>query len=159
MRRQLETGKEYELEWSDGSLSRQRSCFMFGAFTKRQPLAIGDHVLAVCNRKSMEYMPGVVMERGSDETHLRVKFCNEAEYVFPKSFIIPLKLPPPSSFSLSISLHFRHFLACRRDDVLAEQCFWLSSEYFERASRFYRLRLTRPSRPATTTTGESDAKT
>ena len=73
---QLDTHKEYDLEWADGRRSRQRSCFIFGAFTKKHPLAIGDHVLAVANEKSLTYLPGRIVRATNSRTTLQVDFCN-----------------------------------------------------------------------------------
>ena len=76
VREQLDTHKEYRIEWADGALSTQRSCFIFGAFTKKHPLAVGDHVLAVANERSLTYLPGRIIKPTNSRTTLQVDFCN-----------------------------------------------------------------------------------
>lgn len=67
-------GREYMLEWCDGSLSRQKSINIFGTFTKHHPLAIGDHVLAMVDTHQHVYLPGWVA--GIVGNKINIKFCN-----------------------------------------------------------------------------------
>lgn len=58
----LKRGNFYNIEWADGHLSRQHSQHIFGAFSRRQRMALGDHVLAMNNFSSLTYLPGEIME-------------------------------------------------------------------------------------------------
>ncbi|XP_021341552.1 uncharacterized protein LOC110442323 isoform X2 [Mizuhopecten yessoensis] len=67
-------GREYMLEWCDGSVTRQKSINIFGTFTKHHPLAIGDHVLAMVDEHQHVYLPGWVAGIIGDK--INIKFCN-----------------------------------------------------------------------------------
>lgn len=67
-------GREYMLEWCDGTVMRQKSINIFGTFTKHHPLAIGDHVLAMVDTHQHVYLPGWVAGIISDK--INIKFCN-----------------------------------------------------------------------------------
>ncbi|XP_064636642.1 von Willebrand factor A domain-containing protein 3B-like isoform X2 [Lineus longissimus] len=67
-------GRQYVISWADGNLSVQTSAAIFGAFTKRRPLAIGDHVLAIADPVRLAYLPGTI--RDISNKQLIVKFCD-----------------------------------------------------------------------------------
>nr|XP_006818317.1 PREDICTED: von Willebrand factor A domain-containing protein 3B-like [Saccoglossus kowalevskii] len=77
-------GRQYIVEWADGSLQIQNSSCIFGAFTKRHRLALGDKVLAIINSQSLVYLPGVITSVNGNE--LVVKFCDgrSSSHVDPK---------------------------------------------------------------------------
>lgn len=87
VKEQLDTGKEYRIEWANGKTATQMSCFMFGAFTKKHPLAIGDHVLAVANQKSLTYLPGRIIKSTNKRTTLQVDFCNGTTWVLSNKLL------------------------------------------------------------------------
>ncbi len=69
------TGREYEIEGSDGRRQRQASVHVFGAFTKRHPLAPGDHVLCAADPHHLHYLPGVVTAAARGQ--VSVSLCDE----------------------------------------------------------------------------------
>ncbi|CAH1777455.1 unnamed protein product [Owenia fusiformis] len=75
IREKIGNNRQYVIEWSDGSLSVQSATFIFGAITKRHPLAIGDRVLAIADESQLLYLPGWITD--SDGEKLTVKFANK----------------------------------------------------------------------------------
>ncbi|XP_033127520.1 von Willebrand factor A domain-containing protein 3B-like isoform X2 [Anneissia japonica] len=75
---------KFHLEWADGQVSSQFTKHIFGTFTRRQRLALQDHVLAVANAVSFIYLPGKVV--GTNDGCIIVKFCNgtSSSYVDPQ---------------------------------------------------------------------------
>jgi hypothetical protein len=73
-------GREYLLEWCDGSQSHQNSIHMFGVYTKHHRLAVGDHVLAMMDEQQHMYLPGWIAGIVGDK--INIKFCEGSLYVF-----------------------------------------------------------------------------
>ena len=67
-------GREYVIEWSDKKLQVQNSAMIFGAFTRRHRLAVGDHILAIANPVSLVYLPGLITGNAGEK--LIVKLCD-----------------------------------------------------------------------------------
>ncbi|XP_033121133.1 uncharacterized protein LOC117120226 [Anneissia japonica] len=65
---------KFNLEWADGQVSSQFTKHIFGTFTRRQRLAMQDHVLAVAYAASSIYLPGEVVE--TNDGYIIVKFCD-----------------------------------------------------------------------------------
>ncbi|PIK59277.1 putative von Willebrand factor A domain-containing protein 3B [Apostichopus japonicus] len=98
----LKRGNFYNIEWADGHLSRQHSQHIFGAFSRRQRMALGDHVLAMNNFSSLTYLPGEIMEvngnklvvqfvDGTSANSVDTKQCfwlSEAYYIQAKDFFL-----------------------------------------------------------------------
>ena len=76
MKDRVGNGREYVLEWCDGSLTQQKSINIFGTFTKHHPLAVNDHILAMADDKNHLYLPGWVA--GIVGSKINIKFCNGA---------------------------------------------------------------------------------
>lgn len=74
VRERVGNGRQYIIEWADQSVQLQSSGYMFGAHTKRRPLAIGDRVLALLDPALYVYSPGWVA--GANGRRLVIKFCN-----------------------------------------------------------------------------------
>lgn len=58
----INRGNFYKIEWADGSISEQHSQHIFGAFSRRQRMALGDYVLGMLNFSSLTYLPGEIVE-------------------------------------------------------------------------------------------------
>lgn len=68
-------GRQYSIEWTDGSTCVQKAIFIFGPFSKRQKLTNGDYVLAMAvEPDQILFKPGVIKD-GS------VEFYSSSEYV------------------------------------------------------------------------------
>ncbi|CAH1267973.1 VWA3A [Branchiostoma lanceolatum] len=67
-------GRQYIVQWADETMQVQSSSCIFGAFTKRHALALGDRVLAVADPMALVYLPGWIT--GTNGQKLVVKFCN-----------------------------------------------------------------------------------
>lgn len=74
MRERVGNGRQYVIEWSDGKLNVQSADRIFGVFTKRHPLGIGDRVLALAQPKYFIYLPGWV--HAVTDGMLDIKFCD-----------------------------------------------------------------------------------
>ncbi|XP_070554779.1 von Willebrand factor A domain-containing protein 3B-like [Ptychodera flava] len=97
-------GRQYIIEWADGKLQIQNSSCIFGAFTKRHRLALGDRVLAIADNQALVYLPGTITSVNGNR--LVVKYCNGD--------------------------------TSRKVD--AQQCFWLSQDYYDSAIAYYNSR-------------------
>eukprot|EP00057_Strongylocentrotus_purpuratus_P015921 XP_011670395.1 PREDICTED: ATP-binding cassette sub-family A member 7-like [Strongylocentrotus purpuratus] len=64
----------FELEWADERVSVQNSRHIFGSFTRRQKMALGDFVLAMISEALMSYLPAKVT--GVSGNKLTVEFCD-----------------------------------------------------------------------------------
>ena len=69
----------FVIEWADDSVSYQNSRHIFGSFTRRQKMALGDYVLAMVSESTMSYLPGKVT--GVQGRKLTVEFCDGSRYV------------------------------------------------------------------------------
>lgn len=74
IRERIGDGRQYVVERSDGELAIQVATCIFGAFTKRHQLTIGDNTLAFLDTKSLVYLPGTVTD--TYQGKLVVDFCN-----------------------------------------------------------------------------------
>ena len=74
MKERVGNGREYRVEGSDGKVQLQTSLHVFGAFTKRHPLAPGDRVLTMADRHQLHYLPGWVTESQGGE--VTVNLCD-----------------------------------------------------------------------------------
>jgi len=74
IRGRIGNGRQYEVEWGDGSRSVQESTFIFGPFTKCHAITQGERVLAVADQDSLVYLPGKVISDGQQQ--LVIKFCD-----------------------------------------------------------------------------------
>ncbi|KAJ8028013.1 von Willebrand factor A domain-containing protein 3B [Holothuria leucospilota] len=116
----INRGNFYKIEWADGSISEQHSQHIFGAFSRRQRMALGDYVLGMLNFSSLTYLPGEIVEvngnklvvqfiDGSSSNTVDTKQCfwlSEAYYIQAKDFFldknsIKADSSPPSSDSES----------------------------------------------------------
>ena len=80
IRERVGNGRQYVVEGSDGKLAVQNSCHIFGAFTRRHQITLGDRVLAVADPELLLYLPGWVSSvRGAAE--MDVNFCDGSKYV------------------------------------------------------------------------------
>ncbi|XP_041462948.1 von Willebrand factor A domain-containing protein 3B-like isoform X3 [Lytechinus variegatus] len=68
----------FEVEWADESVSLQNSRHIFGSFTRRQKMALGDYVLAMISEALMSYLPGKVT--GVKGNKLTVEFCDGSSF-------------------------------------------------------------------------------
>ena len=73
VKKRIGNGREYLLEWCDGSQSHQNSIHMFGVYTKHHRLAVGDHVLAMMDEQQHMYLPGWIAGIVGDK--INIKFC------------------------------------------------------------------------------------
>lgn len=73
VKKRIGNGREYLLEWCDGSLSQQNSIHIFGVYTKHHRLAVGDHVLAMMDEQQHMYLPGWIA--GIVGEKINIKFC------------------------------------------------------------------------------------
>ncbi|XP_074651656.1 von Willebrand factor A domain-containing protein 3B-like [Tubulanus polymorphus] len=74
VKERLDCGNEFVLVWADGSESEQSASCIFGPFTKRHPLTVGDKVLAVADEQTLTYLPGRISTIAIDK--LAIRFCN-----------------------------------------------------------------------------------
>lgn len=74
IRARVGNGRQYSVEWSDGTMGIQSAPYIFGPFTKQHPFSVGDRVLAIMDRHNLLYLPGIVMN--AEDGRLTVKFCN-----------------------------------------------------------------------------------
>ncbi len=68
------TGREYVIEGSDGKSQVCESLHIFGAFTRKHPLAAGDRVLTVADKHHIHYLPGWIT--AAQDGQVDVNLCN-----------------------------------------------------------------------------------
>ncbi|CAC5414531.1 unnamed protein product [Mytilus coruscus] len=73
VKKRIGNGREYLLEWCDGSKAQQNSIHIFGVYTKHHRLAVGDHVLAMMDEQQHMYLPGWIAGIVGDK--INIKFC------------------------------------------------------------------------------------
>ncbi|KAI0238962.1 hypothetical protein LSAT2_010272 [Lamellibrachia satsuma] len=74
IRQRTGNGRQYEVEWADGTQSVQDSTFIFGPFTKCHPVSEGDRVLAIADQDNLVYLPGKIVSDGHHRSV--IKFCD-----------------------------------------------------------------------------------
>lgn len=74
MKSRIERSPMFELEWADERVSVQNSRHIFGSFTRRQKMALGDYVLAMISEALLTYLPAKVT--GVSGNKLTVEFCD-----------------------------------------------------------------------------------
>ncbi|XP_030837027.1 von Willebrand factor A domain-containing protein 3B isoform X4 [Strongylocentrotus purpuratus] len=74
----IERSPMFELEWADERVSVQNSRHIFGSFTRRQKMALGDFVLAMISEALMSYLPAKVT--GVSGNKLTVEFCDGSNF-------------------------------------------------------------------------------
>lgn len=74
VRERVGNGRQYSIEWSDGTMGMQSAPYIFGPFTKQHPLAVGDRVLAIVDSAELLYLPGIITNEKDGK--LSVKFCD-----------------------------------------------------------------------------------
>ncbi|XP_071086987.1 von Willebrand factor A domain-containing protein 3B-like [Haliotis cracherodii] len=67
---------KYRVEWCDGTSSMQSPVHMFGAFTRRHKLTLGERILALRDHEALTYLPGQIT--GIEGSNLKVQFCDGA---------------------------------------------------------------------------------
>lgn len=67
---------KYRVEWCDGTSSMQSPVHMFGAFTRRHKLTLGERILALRDHEALTYLPGLIT--GIEGSNLKVQFCDGA---------------------------------------------------------------------------------
>ncbi|XP_033631480.1 von Willebrand factor A domain-containing protein 3B-like isoform X2 [Asterias rubens] len=70
----ISQGRYFVVEWPDDRVSQQHCKHIFGAFSRRQRFALGDHVLAMASVAKMTYLPGKIS--GVDSNRLVVEFSD-----------------------------------------------------------------------------------
>ena len=85
VRERMGNGRQYIIESCDGPLHVQSHTCIFGAFTKRHPLAIGDRILAIVDPVQLMYLPGWII--GTNQGNIVVKFCDGQTWVLYTALI------------------------------------------------------------------------
>ncbi|XP_071510905.1 von Willebrand factor A domain-containing protein 3B-like [Diadema antillarum] len=74
----VERSPMFVVEWADESVAVQNSRHIFGSFTRRQKMALGDYILAMVGESTMSYLPGKVT--GVSGNKLTVEFCDGSSF-------------------------------------------------------------------------------